>query len=70
MLTDKAALDIFKTMVLPYINFGNIFYTVCPRNEITKLQTLQNSAVRTCFNVKDPRDAHVRPPYQGMYLAC
>ena len=60
LLTDKAALDIFKTMVLPYINFGNVFYTICPRNEITKLQTLQNSALRTCFNVKDPRGTHVK----------
>ena len=53
-LNQAASLMIYKTMILPYLDMGNIYYTGLPLNDLKKLQTVQNIALRICFNIKDP----------------
>ena len=55
----KYALDITKTMLCSIIDYGNIFLSSCNENDLNDLQVLQNSAVRCCYGVADPRDEHV-----------
>ena len=59
MINIKAALDITKTMLCSIIDYGNIFLSSCNENDLNDLQVLQNSAVRCCYSVSDPRDEHV-----------
>ena len=58
-LNVTAALAIMKTMILPIIDYANIFLTSCPQQNLACLQTLQNHLLRCCFKIKDPRDEHV-----------
>ena len=59
MLNTKAALDILKTMICSIIDHGIIFIDTCTTQDLQDLQILQNSALRCCYNVIDPRDEHV-----------
>ena len=59
MLNTKAALDIVKTMICSIIDDGIIFIDTCTTQDLQDLQILQNSALRCCYNVIDPRDEHV-----------
>ena len=59
MLSLKAALDIVKTMICSIIDYGNICIDTCTSQDLQDLQILQNSALRCCYNVCDPRDEHV-----------
>ena len=57
---------------------GNIYYTGLPLNDLKKLQTVQNIALRICFNIKDPllvttKELHLKANllplyYRRMYL--
>ena len=57
-ITEGAAVTIYKSMILPYLDYGDIFYINSNCNQVKKLQTLQNRALRTCFRpqVKIPID--------------
>ena len=59
MITEKAALDIIKTMLCSVIDYGNIFLSSCTDGELGDIQTLQNHALRCCYKISDPRDYHV-----------
>ena len=59
MITLKASLDITKTMFCSIIDYGNIFLSTCNENDLKDIQTLQNHALRCCYNVKKPVDEHV-----------
>ena len=50
-ITEDAAVKIYKTMVLPYADYGDIFFINANNNQLKKLQTLQNRALRICLNV-------------------
>ena len=56
MITTKAALDIIKTVFCIIIDYGNIFLISCPTGDLKDIQTLQNHALRCCYNIMDPRD--------------
>lgn len=47
-LSKETALTMYKCMILPVLDYGDIFFHHCANKIlITKLQTLQNSAIRT-----------------------
>ena len=48
-LTIKAALDIYKVMVLPYLDYCDIIYAQGDKSALEKLQRLQNRCLRICL---------------------
>ena len=52
-LNDFAAKLILKTMVLPYLDYGTMFLTVCTVDDISTVQVLQNKALRYIRNYMD-----------------
>ena len=67
MIILKVSLDITKTMFCSIIDYGNIFLSICSEGELKDIQTMQNHALRCCYDVKRPRDEHVT---DLMILAC
>ena len=59
MLNIKASVDIVKTMICSIIDYGNMFIGSCNLQDLSDLQVLQNSALRCCYNISDPRDEHI-----------
>ena len=53
-LTHKAALLIYKNMILPILEYGDIYMTSASKENKKKLQTLQNKALKCALN-KQPR---------------
>ena len=49
MLTPYAALQIYKAMILPVIEYGNILYDTANANLLAKLQTIQNKALKVVY---------------------
>ena len=47
-ITTEAALRIYKTMILPVIEYGDILYDNSNMKLLGKLQTLQNRCLRIC----------------------
>ena len=45
-----SALTIYKTMILPIFEYGDIAYDQADIKSLDKLQTLQNRALRICVN--------------------
>ena len=58
-LSTKASVDICKTMLLPVMDYGWLFLTMCTKKELDNLQIIQNNALRCCLKVQDPRDIHL-----------
>lgn len=50
-LTQRAALDIYKTMVIPLMDYGDIFYDSGAKSLLSKLDSLQRRAVRVAMNL-------------------
>ena len=48
-ITTKCALSIYKTMILPLFEYGGLFLSSCTDKEQTKLQRLQNQALRVIY---------------------
>ena len=46
----KTALMIFKSMILPYIEYGNIFHGTCTEFYKQKLQVIQNNGLKIALN--------------------
>ena len=59
MINIKAALDVTKTMLCSIIDYGNIFLSSIKEVDLNDLQTLQNNAIRCCYQISDPRDEHI-----------
>ena len=59
MINTKAALDVAKTMLCSIIDYGNIFLSSINEADLNDLQTLQNNAIRCCYQISDPRDEHI-----------
>ena len=59
MLTEKAAETIAKSMVIPTMDYGNMFLTGCNADDLGDLEIIQNHAIRCAFNIFNPRDLHV-----------
>ena len=51
-ITKDASLKLYKTMILPYLDYGDIFFMNSTLKQIKKLQTLQNRALRICTQNK------------------
>ena len=51
----NSALTIYKTMILPIFEYGDIAYDQADIKSLDKLQTLQNRALRICIN----RNVHI-----------
>lgn len=54
-LTIKAAQDIYKTTILPLIDVGDQFYDCTPKSYLSRLQSLQNRALRIIYRL-GPRE--------------
>ena len=59
-MDDVTALIIFKTMLLPYFDYGCIFLPALPVKCYKKLQIYCNIALRICFKIQDPTDCAVK----------
>ena len=62
-ITTNCALSIYKTMILPLLEYGGVFLSSCTDAEQTKLQRLQNAALRTVYrqdNYARVYDLHIR----------
>ena len=62
-LTEQSSLDIYKTSILPYIDYGDIFYQASPKGSLNKIQDRQIKALKICFNlhgIQDERQLHAR----------
>ena len=57
-LTSKAAISVYKTKILPYFDYGDIFYLSCPGALLEKLQRIPNRALRICLN-SAPREPRI-----------
>ena len=51
-LNDLSAKLILKSMVLSYLDYGSLFFTVRTMEDIATVQILQNKALRTCLRIK------------------
>ena len=49
-LSDRAALLIYKSMVLPYMDYSDVVYTKAAEADLDRLQRLQNRALKICLN--------------------
>ena len=47
-LTDTVALKIYKSMILPYFDYGDIIYNNSNQDGLDKLQRLQNRCLKIC----------------------
>ena len=62
-LTLDACLNIYKTTILPYIDYGDIFYQASTKTLLKKIQDKQDKALKICFNLhgyQDEPDLHLR----------
>ena len=48
-INENAAITIYKSMILPYIDYGDIFFMKSNSAQVQKLQSLQNRALKFCF---------------------
>ena len=55
-LTKKAALLVYKNMILPILEYGDIFLSSLSRTTKRKLQTLQNKALRIALSYRGTED--------------
>ena len=51
-ITEDASIRVYKTMILPYLDYGDIFFANANSKQLKKLQTLQNRALRICLNTR------------------
>ena len=47
-LTDTVALKIYKSMILPYFDYGDVIYSTANQDGLDKLQRLQNRSLKIC----------------------
>ena len=67
-MNTKAAVMVYKSMVLPFFEYGNVFLSTCTERDLTKLQRLQNRGLRTALGKENTSnvyemhmDAHILP---------
>ena len=52
-LTDAVEVRIFKSMILPYFDYGDVIYSTAGQEMLDKLQRLQNRCLKMCLNVNN-----------------
>lgn len=51
-LTQRAVVDIYKTMIIPLLDYGDIFYDSGSKSLLNKLDSLERRAVRLILNLR------------------
>ena len=62
-LSIQSSLTIYKATILPYIDYGDIFYQAAFKGSLTKIQDSQTKALKICFKLhrnQDEKDLHAR----------
>ena len=60
-LTESTALKIYKSMIVPYFDYGDVIYNTSCQEGLDKLQRLQNRCLKICknYNIRhDTNDLH------------
>ena len=57
--TEFTALTIVKSMLLPYLDMGNMFLSSQTQIDLGKLDVILNTALWTVYNIHNPRDIHM-----------
>ena len=66
-LSEKSAILIYKSMLLPYFDYGDIIYMFSSKNDLNKLERLQERCINICTksygkdNIKEIRTANKLP---------
>ena len=55
-LTVYASLSIYKTTILPYIDYGDIFYQAASKKMLHNLQDRQDKALKICYKLRGTQD--------------
>ena len=63
VITEFTALTIVKSMLLPYLDIGNLFLSSQTPNDLGKLDVILNTALRSVYNIHIPRDVHMLDIY-------
>ena len=50
-LDKESSLSICKTMILPYAEYGDFFYSRAASDKRKKIRTLQNTNIRLCLDL-------------------
>ena len=61
--TEFTALTIVKTMLLPYLDMGNLFFTSQTQKDLGKLDIIMNTALRLVYGVRIAREVHTLDLY-------
>ena len=57
-ITEFTALTIVKSMLLPYLDMGNLYFSTITMRDMDKLDIVLNSALRFVYNIRIPREIH------------
>ena len=58
-LTVQASIAIYKTSILPYIDYGDIFYQAGPKGHLKKVQDKQTKALKICYGLHGILDENI-----------
>ena len=68
-LSKPVALSIYKMMILPYFDYCDIIYSKACKNDLDKLQRLQNKCLKTCMKLHRQCDTdHVHEQTKCAFL--
>ena len=63
VITSFTALTIVKSMLLPYLDMGNLFLSSQTLGDLGKLNVILNTALNTVYNIYVPREVHMLDIY-------
>ena len=68
-INEETSLKIYKTMIIPYLDYGDIIYDAAPLKQLEKLQKIQNRCLRTCkASQSTPSTVELHARYKVGYL--
>ena len=50
-LTEKTSIMVYKSYILPLLEYGSVLYMASNKNHLARLQVIQNHALKTCLEV-------------------
>ena len=48
-IKEEDSINIYKTMILPHLTYGDVIYSATSKGNLKKLQKIQNRGIRTCI---------------------
>ena len=57
-ITQYTALTVVESMLLPYLDMGNLYFSSLIQSDTGKLDIILNSALRSVYNISNPIDVH------------